>query len=195
MDTSCPVARFASRLRSRQVVVPLGLTLLDAHREPCGPARHARCRSQRPSEITKQPVAFDVVASEAAGDQVLPRILSAPRSRHDVVNRGGGGRAVGASIRITPQHSPSRNRNAPHIRDSYVTAQDDNTGAIERCSDRLYRMLGVYLDHRRLVVQDEHQRSSKRHNGQRLIARVEDQGLHDISLELSCMACRNNRSS
>src|SRR5690606_33312078 len=101
------------RRHRRQELFPLGRRPLYPAHHPRGAVRLLRTDAQAPAHLARRAVALVVVAAQAAGDQVLPRVLSAPRARQHVIDRGRILAAVSAALIIAPQHTTPAHWDTP----------------------------------------------------------------------------------
>ena len=164
-------------------------------RAPATPCRAERAGSMRmrPAHLVRGAVALDVVAAQAAGDEVLPRVGPAARTRDDVVDRRGRRRAVGAALAVAAQHAATRDRHVAAARDAHVATQQDDRRALPLPGRAEHRVAFVVGQQRGLALDHEHQRPLERHDGKGLIARIEYQGAQLRSpLEGACTACRHS---
>src|SRR5690606_16570632 len=115
-NQSC--ARLSNRTASggeSQIRLPARVTALGAAHRPGATARWSRSESQLPVHLLRCAIALDVVAAQAARDEVLPRVRSSARARHHVIDRGGRLAAVAAAVIIAPQHTtPGQRHTTTH---------------------------------------------------------------------------------
>ena len=153
---------------------PIRKGAFDAAHEPrCSPWRARRC-PQIPAHFGGRSIAFEVVAPQAACDQVLPTVLAAARARKHMVDRVGGSAAVPAAVIVASKHTSTRHRNVPSARDSHVIAQDDHRWALPRPGRAPDRILAIGGDDGRLLVHHEHERSFEGHDRERLVSGIQN---------------------
>jgi hypothetical protein len=156
--------------------------------------RCARTNSKCPPHFTRGAVALQIVAAEAARDQVLPGVLPAPRSREHMVDGSGRPAAVATAMGIPAQNAAPRNRNVSTARDAHVATQDDDRRSIPGLIGPINGMLVIARDNRRFLVHHEHDGSLERHDGQRLVPGIEDQCAHCHPFDGACTACRRSNA-
>src|SRR5690606_8291314 len=96
-----------------EIRLPPRVAAFRAAHDPRRSPRWARRHPQVPAHLARCAVALDVVACQAAGDEVLPAVDAAPGARQDVVDRRGGTPAVAAAVIVPSQHSASGDRLMP----------------------------------------------------------------------------------
>jgi hypothetical protein len=151
------------------------LGTLNSPDQPCCSKRSFRDRVHSPAHFLRRPIALDVVAGKTTGHQVLPLVFPAARARHNVINGGGRPATVSASVGVSAQYPPARNRNMAIVRHLDISGEDDYGGSLPRTIHTSHRVALITFDHYRSTVHHQHERSAKRHHGQWLISRVQHQ--------------------
>ena len=138
------------------------LGTLNSPDQPCCSKRSFRDRVHSPAHFLRRPIALDVVAGKTTG-QVLPLVFPAARARHNVINGGGRPATVSASVGVSAQYPPARNRNMAIVRHLDISGEDDYGGSLPRTIHTSHRVALITFDHYRSTVHHQHERSAKRH--------------------------------
>ena len=123
------VARYGGGVLGGEVVVPGGDVAVKSSDEPGCAVRLSRLGAECPAHFSECAVGFFVVASDAAGDKVFPRVGSATRFGLDVVDGVGRFSAVCAAVVVASENSAPGEGDAFCHRYFDVSGEDDDVGS------------------------------------------------------------------
>ena len=159
-----------------QVFLPVRLWAIHSPHEPCCAKGCSRRDVHSPAHLTRRPVAFHVVAAEAAGHQVLPTVCSSTGARDHVVDGGGVSLAIGAALVVSPKNPSSGYGNVTTVGDADIPGQDNHRRSLEGSGDPTNRSFRIGLHNRCSTVHHQHQGPPKRHHREGFVAGIQHQG-------------------